>query len=335
MIKFKYPVLITKIDNNTKKITIPDLRTQITVGEKKLKNIGLINYIRNKITSYIFEINSKDKKINFPKTLDEYKNIVLEKDEFWIEVEVEVDIKQRKGTFERSFPIIGLLSRIVTMALYAVMAMFATELSMGDHNKTRGRSLAISGAFCAFFMAMLRFIFSNAMKTVAGIGKKIDDTILKLTHRSTADDTSNISVFNDDSRFNNLFHKNSTVKILRALSILTLGGLSIIDSVSFGNTSAQSFNTIVNAVNKNDRYGQIPDIVIWAVAIIMGIAATLSGFSFDIGFSMSAVDLINKWFNNHYLKNENTVPINRMKFLDSHSINLESDESALLQNAIN
>src|SRR3989344_6476111 len=104
MIKFKYPVLITKIDNNTKKITIPDLRTQITVGEKKLKNIGLINYIRNKITSYIFEINSKDKKINFPKTLDEYKNIVLEKDEFWIEVEVEVDIKQRKGTFERSFP---------------------------------------------------------------------------------------------------------------------------------------------------------------------------------------------------------------------------------------
>src|SRR3989338_9921631 len=159
--KLKYPILITQIENNAKKISIPDLGTQIFVSEEILESTGLINYIKNKITSHVVETHNKGQKINFPKTLDDYNNIVLEKDEFWIEVEVEVDITIKKGVFERSFPIIGLSSRFVTMVLYAVMAMFATQLSVGDDDNVRGRTIGITGAFCALFMAMIIFIFSN------------------------------------------------------------------------------------------------------------------------------------------------------------------------------
>jgi hypothetical protein len=290
--RWKYPILLKDLDQKSKKIYIPDLDIDVSLSNEEIKTSSINEIVKNLIEQKIKTLNSMGYLVTEPRKIKYYEDASL--NEYDLIFCVAVDVKQQKDKqklFGPFLPGLAIVSRIISVGLFAIMTLFAMEITT-DNNKAGSKFLNYFIAGCSFLMAMIMFLFSNAAKSIGEIGNKMDNFLFR---------KKSYQIYQSQFDEHQQLKSSTTATIIKYLSYTGLAGLALIDSVSYGITSSQAIKALAQNLNDNDKMS-ISSTAIFVLVMLMLLTTSLSALAFDIGFIVDASNMLDNNIDKHFNK---------------------------------
>jgi hypothetical protein len=249
-------------------------------------------YLETEILAYLEELQGKKIVIPKPTNFDFLKNhlSVVSKNKNIISVMIEVDFNKTRGCFERTFPVVGMTSRVVSLLSYGVHSIVGMTLTSG--NSRSGIVSGIFGAVSNLFISIIIYQYSRSSDSLADIGQYLDNCIYRKKYK---DDS-----VEGDYLFVKKQPKNKCLSLsFKTISIASAAGIVLTDTIC---TSLLYYQFSTSLTGKAEQENQLlfSHSLMEINAYLLAITIFIANFAFEFDFAKSAARDMNDWLYNRY-----------------------------------
>ncbi len=283
----KYPVKVSYDESGEiVSIRVPDLNRDVfhdihqsyeSCSDNKPFNLYWRPILKTLINDSITRDIQQDKFINPPKKIKDYY-----KDEdihFCHWEKISIDVKLKKGFFEKHLRNIGMFINFVSVVTTMAIQILATEITTKD--KESGRRIGIPLASAAFAMNIITYNYSGALRVLDSSGRGTDRLIYNIFSKRNQN-TINMQLPPDHIISHSIWNRLTKMSILFVITSLFLTWVI--------STSIGTFQEAIATGHKAESYEPVlTDFIVSALAWIQTSSSGIAMVTFYLPFIINAI----------------------------------------------